>query len=114
MDGDEREIFQYLKTWGGTYISAMEICRRAGGKNRFHDDPSWAKQTLVRMADRGILESDISGRYRIKPIAKKKEKQWVSPEVADAPETVEAEDKPQDAGVEEGFEIGDDEYYDNL
>jgi len=111
MDGDEREIFQYLKTWGGNFINAMEICRRAGSKNRFHEDPNWAKQPLVRMAERGILESDIAGRYRIKPVSRKKHKEWVSPEVAKAIE--EGGVKPGDS-ESAGDEIGDDEYYDNL
>ena len=110
MDGDEREIFQYLKTWGGTFISAMEICRRAGSKNRFHEDPSWAKQPLVRMADRGILESDISGRYRIKAVKKPKHKEWLSPEAAQAVEA----GGPEPEGAELMEEIADDEYYDNL
>jgi len=110
MDGDEREIFQYLKTWGGQFINAMEICRRAGPKSRFHEDPNWAKQPLLRMAERGVLESDIAGRYRIKPISKKKEKQWVSPEIAQLLE--ESGVKPEESEGE--GEIADDEYYDNL
>jgi hypothetical protein len=109
MDADEKEIFQYLKTWGGNFINAMEICRRAD-KRRFHEDPNWAKQPLVRMAERGILESDISGRYRIKRVKKEKHKEWVSPEVA---QKIEEGGVPP-APVEEEGEIGDDEYYDNL
>ena len=36
----------------------------------------------MRMAERGILESDIQGRYRIKPVPKKQDKQWVAPDIA--------------------------------
>lgn len=111
MDGDEREIFRYLKTWGGNFINAMEVCRRAGSKKRFHEDPNWAKQPLLRMAERGILESDIAGRYRIKPVPRKKEKEWVSPEVA--AEMEKGGTGPQ-SEAEPEVEIADDEYYDNL
>jgi len=42
-------------------VGAVEIARRAGIKKRFYDEPDWAKPVLMRMADRGILESDSSG-----------------------------------------------------
>jgi hypothetical protein len=83
MDADERDIFYYLKTWGAEYVSAREVCRRAGNKKRFHENADWAKPVLVRMTERGILESDSLGRYRIKPIPKKSAAQrWVSPEIS--------------------------------
>ena len=108
MDADEREIFQFLKSWGGEFIGAMEVCRRAGGKKRFHDDPKWAKQPLIRMAERNILESDQQGRYRVKPV-KKKHAQWVSPDIAKI---------LQESGVETAGEgdggLADDDYYENL
>jgi len=107
MDADEREIFQFLKSWGGEFIGAVEICRRAGGKRRFHEDPNWAKQPLIRMAERNILESDQQGRYRIKPA--KKRKQWVAPDIA----KILQENGVALEGGESG-DIGDDEYYDNL
>jgi hypothetical protein len=75
MDTDEQEIFQYL--------NGTEICRRAGGKRKFHEDPNWAKPILLRMEERGIIESDSQGRFRIKPAPrKKKHTQWVSPDIA--------------------------------
>ena len=37
----------------------------------------------MRMAERGILESDSQGRYRIKPVSRKdKNKRWVAPDIA--------------------------------
>ena len=71
MDADERDIFHFLKTWGSAYVNAVEIARRAGNQKRFYDDPDWAKPVLLRMADRGILEGDASGRYRIKSVGRK-------------------------------------------
>jgi hypothetical protein len=106
MDTDEREIFQFLKTRAGDFTAAMEICRRAGSKRRFHEEPDWAKSILQRMAERGILESDQQGRYRIKPVARKHKKQWVAPDIAKI---------LQESGVAvEGEGVGDDEYYENL
>jgi hypothetical protein len=84
MDSDEREIYYYLKSWKDHYISVLEICRRAGGKKRHRQDPEWAKPVLVRMLEKGIVETDPAGHYRLKPMAPKgrKAKRWVSPQVA--------------------------------
>jgi len=78
MDSEEQEIFYFLKTWGEEFVSAKEIARRASGKKKFYENPEWAKPLLMRMQERGVLESDTSGRYRIKPVAKKNKKtRWV-------------------------------------
>ncbi len=108
MDSEEQEIFYFLKTWGEEFVSAKEIARRASGKQKFYKNPEWAKPLLMRMAERGVLESDTSGRYRIKPVAKKNKKmRWVSPDIA----KILAENGVQ---VEGGSEVGTDEYYDAL
>lgn len=106
MDADEREIFQFLKSYGGEFLSAMEVCRRAGGKRKFHEDPNWAKQPLIRMAERNILEADQSGRYRIKPVKKHKQ-QWIAPDIAKILQESNAE-------PDTGGGLADDEYYENL
>jgi hypothetical protein len=112
MDADEREIFEFLKTRSSDFTNAMEICRRAGNKKKFHDDPNWAKPVLQRMEERNILESDQSGRFRIKPVSRKHKKQWVAPDIAKilAESGVTAE-----GGVaEEQSGIAEDEHYENL
>jgi hypothetical protein len=82
MNSDEREIFHYLQTWGVEFISAKEVSRRAGSKKRYHEDPDWAKPLLIALAERGVLESDATGRFRIKPERKKGHNQrWVSPDI---------------------------------
>ena len=71
-------------------------------------DPDWAKPLLVRMAERGILESDIQGRYRVKSVGRKgKNKRWVAPDIAKI---------LQEGGVEgEGENVlGSDDYYEEL
>jgi hypothetical protein len=108
MDSDERGIYEYLRTWGIEYINAMEIARRATSKKRFYDDPDWAKPILMRMADRGILENDMQGRYRVKPLSRKdKNKRWVAPDIAKI---------LHESGVETeaGGDIASDEYYEEL
>lgn len=116
MDADEREIFHYLKASGSQFVAAKEICRRAGSRKRYGDDPDWAKIVLLRMEERGILESDVSGRYRIKAARKKKgEHQWVSPEISKI--LSEGGVKADEAGGEGGGEAGElhsDEHYDQL
>lgn len=77
MDADEREIFNFLKTFGEEWVAAKEICRRAGGKKRFSQDNDWAKPILQRMKERNLLEGDELGRFRIKP---KKERVQVDAE----------------------------------
>jgi hypothetical protein len=110
MDSDERDIFQFLKTWGTDFTNAKEVARRAASKKKFYDDPDWAKPVLMRMAERGILESDIQGRYRIKPVPRKKRgNKWVAPDIAkilaESGVAVEAEGTG---------DIAEDEYYEQL
>ena len=108
MDSEEQEIFYFLKTWGEEFVSAKEIARRAGGKQKFYKNTEWAKPLLMRMAERGVLESDTSGRYRIKPVPKKKQnKRWVSPEIAKILEQ-------SGVQIESEGEVASDEYYDKL
>jgi hypothetical protein len=82
MDADEREICLYLKGWPGQFVSFAEIARRAGGKRRYREDPNWPLPILSRMVERGMIESDSTGHYRLKPRSKKEKKQrWVSPQI---------------------------------
>lgn len=111
MDADERDIFQFLKTWGDQFTAAREIARRAANKKKFYDDPEWAKPVLKRMEERGILESDIQGRFRIKPVAtKKRGSKWVAPDIA---KILQESGVAVDAAGNTG-EIAADEYYEQL
>ena len=38
MDSEEREIFQFLQTWGDQFVSGKQIARRASGKKKFYDN----------------------------------------------------------------------------
>jgi hypothetical protein len=81
MDADEREIFDYLKTFGEEWVNAKEVCRRAGGKKRYNEDNNWAKPILHHMKEQQLIEGDELGRYRIKPLKKGHKGRWVSPDI---------------------------------
>jgi hypothetical protein len=84
MDADEREVYFYLKGQPDQYVPANAICRHAGGKHKFRDSADWAKPALMRMQERGIVEVDATGAYRLKPMPKteSRAKRWVSPQIA--------------------------------
>ena len=82
MDADEQDICNFLKAWPRQFISSREICRRAGGKRRFREEPYWANHILVRMAEKGILENDAAGYYRLKAEERAAHaKRWISPAI---------------------------------
>ena len=61
-----------------------EICRRAGSKRHYYEDPDWAIPYLATMVERGILESDAHGRFRVKPKPKNQGGgRWLSPQIAE-------------------------------
>ena len=84
MDAVERQIYHYLKSRRPKSVSARDINRHVG-RRKFRYNPEWARSALLRMVERGILETDAEGSYRLKPIPKKdtKGKHWASPEIAD-------------------------------
>ena len=82
MDADERDICLYLKGLPGQFVSYAEISRRAGGKRRFRQEPEWATPILGRLVEKGIVESDSTGHYRLKVRLKdRKPAKWVSPQI---------------------------------
>lgn len=87
MDADEREIYYYLRQDREAFVSVGAISRHAGGKHKFRDSSDWAKAALLRMAERGIVELDKTGAYRLRPIPKSdssvQSPRWVSPQIAE-------------------------------
>jgi hypothetical protein len=82
MDADERDICLYLKGFPAQFVSFGEISRRAGGKRRYRVEPEWATPILGRLVEKGIVESDSTGHYRLKGRPKReKPARWVSPEI---------------------------------
>lgn len=85
MDADEKEIFRYLRSEAGRFIPATSISRHAGGKHKYRESPDWAKAALLRMLDRGILEVDAVGAYRLRPrpVQDSQTRAWVAPHIAE-------------------------------
>lgn len=82
MDADEQDICNFLKTWPKQFVAVREICRKAGGKKRFREDPYWAHQVVLRLAEKGLIEGDRAGHYRlVQPKKKDTRVKWVSPQV---------------------------------
>ncbi len=82
MDADERDICNYLKAWPGQFVSGREVSRRASGKRRFREEPNWAPPVLSRLVEKGIIESDSTGHYRLRPAEKKtRPTKWISPQI---------------------------------
>jgi hypothetical protein len=109
MDSDERDIFNYLKTWGAEFVSVKEICRRAGTKRRFHENPDWARPLLLVMTERSILERDLLGRYRLKPKPRRDGGRWISPEIEKI-----LREKGVDVESNATNQLEDDEHYEQL
>ncbi len=110
MDAAEREIYHYLKSRRPKSVPARDISRHVGSKRKFRYNPDWAKPVLLRMVERGILETDAEGSYRLKPIPRKdtEGKHWASPAIA---EILKASGKAFDNLITAEDE---DEYYDKL
>ena len=66
LSAEEKLILEYLKPLGKAFASAKEVCRRAAGKSQFNTDPVWAKKHLKRLENRGLLETNPLGHYRIR------------------------------------------------
>ena len=85
MDADERAVYYYVKSRRPQRVLDRDIGRHVGGKRRFRYNREWAKPVLLRMMERGILETDTEGSYRLKPMPRKEThgKRWASPHIAE-------------------------------
>ena len=91
LSADEIEILEYLKSWKGSYVSLVEVCRSAGGRQRYKDTPNWANPFMSGLVEAKLAEGNDRGHFR-----------YVEQETAAAPEA--AAVSPQiDAAI-----VGDD------
>jgi len=63
---EEQLILDFLGANPKLWYSGIEICRKAGTKRLFHENPHWALRTLLHLRDRELVEDDGSGHYRVK------------------------------------------------
>lgn len=64
-DQDARLVLDYLRAFADRFVSAAEICRKAGGRHRFFEDPRWAVPVLQELRERGLVEMNEAGQYRL-------------------------------------------------
>lgn len=62
---EEKQVLEFLKLNPKASFSAIEICRKAGTKRQFQEDPRWALRPLLHLRDKGIVEDDTGGHYRL-------------------------------------------------
>ena len=63
LSSDELAILEYLRSWKGTAVSMVEICRCAGGRRRFKEAPNWAKGMMARLVEANLIEVNDRGHY---------------------------------------------------
>lgn len=67
LSADELEILTYLKSWNGEYVNTIEICRSAGNRQKFKENPGWANSLMARLVDMNLIEVNERGHYRVAP-----------------------------------------------
>ena len=64
---DEKAVLDYLKTCPHAFFSAREVCRRAGGKQRWDENRHWALPVLEHLEKMKRVETDATNHYRLLP-----------------------------------------------
>ncbi len=64
LSSDELEIIAYLKSWQGKSIAMLEICRCAGSRKKFKENPHWAKCMMTRLVETKLIAVNERGHYR--------------------------------------------------
>lgn len=62
---EENLILALLKANPEAYYAAGEICRKAGNRKLVAKNPRWALPFLVTLRDKGLIEADPQGHYRL-------------------------------------------------
>ncbi len=65
MTHEEIAIMNFLQG-NRAFVARREIARKALRRQVFEEDPHWADIPLAALVDRGELEQDDSGHFRIK------------------------------------------------
>jgi hypothetical protein len=66
MTYEELAIMSFLRGNPVNFSARREIARKALSRQEFEENPHWADAPLAALVDRGELEQDDSGHYRIK------------------------------------------------
>jgi len=65
LSSEALEIIAYLETAPGKFISMREISLKAGGRRRFEESPSWARNLMQPLLEAGLIQVNERGHYRI-------------------------------------------------
>ncbi len=63
LSSEEIQILDYLKSWNGKFITMVEICRSAAGRQKFTESPDWAKGLMSRLVEAKLVEINERGHY---------------------------------------------------
>jgi len=66
MTYEEHAIINFLGANPESYMARREIARKALKRTVFEENPRWADAPLASLVDRGQVEQDDNGHYRIK------------------------------------------------
>ncbi|HWX19583.1 MAG TPA: hypothetical protein VN578_06720 [Candidatus Binatia bacterium] len=66
MTHEEQTILDFLGSSRETYFARKEIARRAVKRQVYEENQHWANAPLASLLDRGIVEQNQEGRYRLK------------------------------------------------
>ncbi len=69
MTDEEILILNFLQPAPGTFFARREIARRAVRRQVFEENPHWPDAALAVLVNKGALEQNEAGLYRIKPDA---------------------------------------------
>ena len=81
LNAETLEVLEYLKSTPGQFVPFIEISRRAGGRQRFKDNPQWPKACLSNLVEADLVEVNEHGRYRAK-VDELPKPELKSPEIA--------------------------------
>jgi len=62
---EEQVILHYLEQMRDGGATTREICRKAATKDKWKENERWAIPFLQRLRDKGLVETDAGGMYRI-------------------------------------------------
>lgn len=66
LSSDELQVLEYLKSYKGSYVSMVEICRSAAGRQKFKESPNWATSLMSRLVDEHLAVVNERGHYAYK------------------------------------------------
>ena len=62
---EEKAVLDYLATSRNSAFAAREICRRAGNRRMWEENPRWAMPILSRLLASGKIKVTPAGYYQL-------------------------------------------------